>query len=589
MAKEPSPDLRPWQFSLQEGVVALVENDPVSALENMNRAADQALGTGLEAVAYSTLLMLSALLRATGRKDEAESARRRAEDHLRAIPPRGRLDPGGTYRALFDSNPEAMWLFDRETLKFLEVNRTAIERYGYSREEFLEMTILDIRPEEDRRHVRDQLKAPGPQMRLGGTWRHLTKDGSVRWVEIISHELEFRGRPAIFVLVHDITKRMQLEERLRLSQRLASVGRLAGGIAHDFNNLLSVIFGYCELLKSRTSDPEMQEGLHEILMAGQRAEELTRQLLAFSRKQVLEPQILQLNGLVANMEKMLRRLIGEDIRLVTRLDPGLGAIRADPGQIEQVIVNLVINARDALPKGGRITLETSTVLQDDESARRHLSATTGRHVLLAVSDNGTGMDAETRKHIFEPFFSTKKEGHGTGLGLATVYGIVKQSEGSIWVYSELGLGTTFKIYLPEVESGASAVDTGRARPAARGGTETILVVEDEQNVRKLIRRRLEEAGYTVLAAADATEAFALASNDRTIALVLTDVVLTGMDGRTLVNSLEDSHPGIKALFMSGYTEDAIVHHGILEPGFQFLPKPFSPESLLAKVRQALDA
>ena len=381
------------------------------------------------------------------------------------------------------------------------------------------------------------------------------------------------------------------EEALRQSQKIEAVGRLAGGIAHDFNNLLTVINGYSQLLLSRlgSDDPDRVE-IEEINTAGARAAALTRQLLAFSRKQVLQPKVLELNAVVTNMERMLHPMIGEDIELHTVLHPQLGRVLADPGQIEQVIMNLAINARDAMPHGGRLTIETANVELNETYARRLLTITPGPHVLMAVSDTGCGMDKGTQAHIFEPFFTTKEQGKGTGLGLSTVYGIVKQSGGSIWVYSEPGRGTTFKIYLPRVEEPAESVepDTARARPP--NGTETILLVEDEAGVRSLARAALQVYGYTVLEAANGDEAIRICDRRQgAIHLLVTDMVMPGMDGRALSEQLIARLPQMKVLYLSGYAGGAIVNNGVLDSSMAFLQKPFSPEALARKVREVLDA
>jgi len=384
-------------------------------------------------------------------------------------------------------------------------------------------------------------------------------------------------------------ERERAEEGLRQSQRMEAVGRLAGGVAHDFNNLLTAILGYGSLLASRFApDASGREEVDEILRASERAATLTQQLLAFSRKQVLEPVVLDVNDLVRNLEKMLRRLIGEDLELATGLDPSAGKVRADPGQLEQVIMNLVVNARDAMPHGGRLTIETANTDLDEAYAQRHASVRPGRYVMVAVSDTGTGMNAETQARIFEPFFTTKEKGKGTGLGLSTVYGIVKQSEGNIWVYSEPGKGTTFKIYLPRVEESAPAAPPRSSDSVLTAGTETILIVEDEPAIRGLSRQVLERHGYRVLEAGDGESALELVrTHPEPIHLLLTDLVMPDMGGTELASRLEDGHPTIRVLFMSGYTDDGVVRNGLLGPGRAFLQKPFTPAILLRKIRDIL--
>jgi two-component system cell cycle sensor histidine kinase/response regulator CckA len=388
----------------------------------------------------------------------------------------------------------------------------------------------------------------------------------------------------------DVTDRQQLEEQLRQSQKLEAVGQLAGGVAHDFNNLLTVITGYSDLTLRRLDNKSpFRSSLEEIKKAGERAASLTRQLLAFSRKQVLQPKVLKLNAIVADIDKMLRRLIGEDIDALTLLEPSLGQVKADPGQIEQVILNLAVNARDAMPQGGKLTIETANVYLDDQYARGHTTIQPGRYVMLSVSDTGCGIDAETQARMFEPFFTTKEQGKGTGLGLSTVYGIVKQSGGHLWVYSEMGKGTTFKIYLPRVDEVIESDEARDTLAELPQGKETVLLTEDEEQVRQMIRMILEMSGYCVLEASDGEEALAIyKQHEGQIDLVMTDVVMPQMSGRELAQSLEVLHPGIKVLYMSGYTDDAIVRHGLLDQEIAFLQKPFTPDALIRKVREVLD-
>jgi signal transduction histidine kinase/ActR/RegA family two-component response regulator len=381
------------------------------------------------------------------------------------------------------------------------------------------------------------------------------------------------------------------QQRLAQSQKLEAIGRLAGGIAHDFNNLLTVIAGRSAVLIDQLG-PEDGRGRHAALIhqSAERAAALTRQLLAFGRRQILQPTTLDLNAVAGQLEPLLRRLIGENIDLRVSLDPALGPVRADASQIEQVIMNLVVNARDAMPGGGQLTLTTADTELDEAYARRTLGVVAGPHVLLSVTDTGTGMDADTRARIFEPFFTTKEPGLGTGLGLATVYGIVKQSGGHISVYSEPGRGTTFKVFLPRVAAEPAAVPVPARNEAPAGGHETILLVEDEPEVRALAREILERLGYAVLAAGHPGEVAALLSGRRApIDLLLTDVVMPHMSGRELADIVLRGYPEMRVLYMSGYTDDAIVHHGVLDPGTAFLPKPFSARTLAAKVREVLDA
>ena len=386
-------------------------------------------------------------------------------------------------------------------------------------------------------------------------------------------------------------EREKLEEQLRMSQKMEAIGSLAGGVAHDFNNLLSVILGYTGFaLDAMPENTPLRADLLEVRKAGERAAALTRQLLAFGRKQVLQPLPLSLNQVATGLEQMLRRILGEDIDLLQTLAPELGLTLADPSQIGQVLMNLVVNARDAMPEGGKLTIGTANVEVDEEYAARHVAVMPGPYVMLAVTDTGCGMDPTTKARLFEPFFTTKEPGKGTGLGLSTVYGIVRQTGGNIWVYSEPGLGTTFKIYLPRVLSATMpTVTEPPALPRRATGTETILVVEDEEALRRVARRILGAAGYTVLAAANGDEALAIcAQHVGDIHLILTDVVMPRMSGKMLAQKLAQTRPTLKVLYMSGYTDDAIVHHGVLDAETQFLAKPFTAPDLARKVRVVLD-
>ena len=392
------------------------------------------------------------------------------------------------------------------------------------------------------------------------------------------------------VLVSEITDRKQLEDQLRQSQKMEAVGQLAGGIAHDFNNLLTAITGYSTLgLRHIEENHRVTGYLEEIKKAGDRAANLTRQLLAFSRKQILQPLPLNLNDIVSDINKLLARLIGEDIELSVKLGSDLRRIKVDPGQIEQVLVNLAVNARDAMPRGGKLTIETAGVELSQEYADRHIGLQAGRYVVLSVSDNGTGMDEKTKERIFEPFFTTKEKDKGTGLGLSTVYGIVKQSGAHISVYSELGYGTTFQIYLPE-HYAPETTELAAEPTGSWGGSETVLLVEDEDAVRGLARQILEQEGYSVLEASRGEEALSLcAAYEQPIQLLLTDVVMPETSGKEVADRLRTLRPDIKVLFMSGYTDDAIVHHGVLDAKVQFIQKPFTPIALAKKVREVIDS
>ena len=619
------------------------------------------------------------------------------------------------YQLLFDANPLPMWVFDRKSLAFLAVNEAAVRHYGFSREEFADMTILDIRPDADISRLRKYLSRREHGLDSPEVWRHRKKDGSIVYVEITAHSLDFQGREAELVLAHDITDRKKTEERLRQSeerfskafrsspfgitiatesdcrmvdanpaflkmvgynreevigrrlkelnlwteaqqqdlicqqlanhdqaklfelrfqsrsgeaklvqfaterirlhdescvltiihditearrleqqlrqaQKMEAMGRLAGGISHDFNNLLSVIIGYCDLSQEHL-DSEHPVGKHveQIKKAGERAAALTRQLLAFSRQQVLQPRTLNLNAVVNNISKMLQRLIGEDISLVFKPAEPLRSVRVDLGQAEQVLMNLAVNARDAMPEGGKIVIETANVELDESYSRIHEPVQPGSYVMLSVSDTGVGMDQATLARIFEPFFTTKEPSRGTGLGLSMVYGIVKQSGGHIWVYSEPFRGTAVKVYLPSVDQPAESLVPLKTKVSFPGGTETILLVEDDEALRKVTVSLLQNSGYRVLEADNPATAIAISHKyEGNIDLILSDVIMPGKSGPDLALDVKRHRPGVKLLYVSGYTGDIIAHQGVLDPGMTLLSKPFSKEALLTTVRAVLD-
>jgi PAS domain S-box-containing protein len=472
-------------------------------------------------------------------------------------------------------------------------NGAAERMYEYSAAEAIGKPISILYPHGQR----DEIPAILEKIKRGDIVRNFetiraTKDGKQIHIALtVSPIKDVSGRiVGASAIGRDITESKQMEDMFRQAQKMEAVGRLAGGVAHDFNNMLSVILGYSELLLERAdTDGQVRMQCEEIKRAGDRAASLTRQLLAFSRQQVLEPRVLNLNTSVAEIEKMLRRLIGEDIDLRTSLDPTLGLVKADPGQIEQVIMNLAVNARDAMPEGGKLIIETSNTELDDEYALHHPPCIVGRYVILAVTDSGVGMSQETKARIFEPFFTTKELSKGTGLGLSTVYGVVKQSGGYIWVYSEPGQGSVFKLYLPRVDGSEVQIRPAKSAPELLAGTETVLLVEDEQSVRALTRNLLEQGGYTVLEADNGAHAVEIAKQHHgPIHLLLTDVVMPGMNGPAVAEMILPIHPEAKALYVSGYSSSFGTQTGLVPAGANLFQKPFSRAALLRKVRNLLD-
>jgi PAS domain S-box-containing protein len=524
--------------------------------------------------------------------DRDITERKRAEEELR--------ESENRYRSLVEANPYGIQKIDACGI-ITYTNPAYHQMLGYTEEELLGQSILDLlEPASRRDELHQHLSTLVREQPPPATYfqQNRTKDGRVIDVAVDwNYNRDSEGRVVGFTsVITDITERKraeeerrQLEEQVHQAARLEAIGKLAGGIAHDFNSVLMAISGYAHLLLDEVSeDGPLWSDLTEIIAAVESGADLTRQILAFSRRQPLAPRVFNVNDLVNGAFEMLQRVIGDDIELEFIRAPGLGNVRADRGQIEQVLMNLIVNARDAMPEGGKLTVETANVVLDEAYASTHLETTPGRYVMLAVSDTGCGMDEATQERIFEPFFTTKDE--GTGLGLSTAYGIVKQHGGSIWVYSDPGKGATFKVYLPRTE--AETEPPRRKPPADRParGTQTILIVEDQPKVREVTRRALERMGYEVIAAGSPTEAEELFERSgKDVALLLADVVLPKRSGRELYERLVAEHPALKVLYMSGYTDNVIVRDGILEDGTPFLQKPFTPAALAAKVREVLDA
>jgi two-component system, cell cycle sensor histidine kinase and response regulator CckA len=495
------------------------------------------------------------------------------------------------YGMLFQSNPQPMWVFDVDKLAFLEVNDAATRHYGYSRDEFLAMTIMDILPPEDTPGLHHGLERSGTHRADVALAQHQRKDGSIVDMELVSHEMEVDGRRALLVLGTDISERTrtraalhQSEEQLRQAQRMDAAGRLAGGVAHDFNNLLTTIRGFSDLLlRDLPEEHVRRKDVEQIRKAADRGAQLTRQLLSFGRPPAPQPRVLDLNSVVANMEGLLRRLVGADIQLTMRLRPGLGDVMMDPGQLEQILVNLVLNARDAMPSGGTLTLETG---ERQIGSTRGRSVRPGRYLVLAVSDTGDGMERDALSPVFDPFFAAPTPRGRSGLGLSIVYGIVKQGGGGVRVSSEPEQGTTVKVFLPRLETAEHAV--AGAPPSLRGD-ETVLVVEDEDGVRELLWKVLTQHGHTVLEARHGRDALTVASGyNHPIQLLVTDVVMPEMGGSELVDQLLSGRPELKVLYISGYTNDEVLRRGVSQSQAAFIQKPFTSEELMLKVREILD-
>jgi two-component system cell cycle sensor histidine kinase/response regulator CckA len=485
-------------------------------------------------------------------------------------------DKNKKFQLLFEEHPQPMWVFDPARKVILEANQAAAALYGYDRDEFRSMPLSDI-------------QVNGVEAEAGVSRSHRTKTGRIIEVDTAAHGFRYGRRAVELVVLMDVTGRRQLEEQLRQAQKMEAVGMLAGGVAHDFNNLLTIITGYSQLILNNLKPNDAnRNSAEQIMKASERAATLTSQLLAFSRRQVLQPKVLNVNRLIGGLSVMLRRLIGEDIDLRLDLREDVGQVSADPGQIEQVLMNLVVNARDAMPKGGTLTMETANVQIAGAFKGRYMSLKPGPYTLIAVSDSGTGMDEATLSRLFEPFFTTKGTGRGTGLGLSTVFGIVKQSGGGVEVYSVPNQGTSVKVYLPRIDEPVTAEDEEPLKRVVRG-TETILLVEDDEMVRNLVRTTLARQGYKILDAADPVEAKRVSEAFRSeIQLLITDVVLPRLSGRELADEIVANRPRIKVLFMSGYTDSAVVNSAILQKEVAFLQKPFTPRSLVEKVSEVLE-
>ncbi len=516
---------------------------------------------------------------------EEIAERRRAHEALQLSEKR--------FRKLFEESPDGVYV--RIGNQFVVTNPSMAEIFGFEIEELTapDFDIPSLVPESHQGAMRNQMESieNGTYPSSIESFCIHTKNGDLRHIEIKLTRIEWDNQKAVLGFVRDITQQKSLKAQLQHSQRMEAIGKLAGGIAHDFNNLLTAITGNAEIaLFKLEEDHPARRYVREIDATSERAATLTRQLLAFSRKQVIQPRTINLNEALSNMRNMLKRVIGEDIGLQFIHSPDLWNVEADPSQIEQVVVNLAVNARDAMPNGGKLTIETINVELDEEYAINHLGVEPGSYVQLSVSDTGHGMDKEVIEHIFEPFFTTKGESKGTGLGLATVYGIVKQNHGIVHVYSEINIGSTFRIYLPKFSGQALNYDQQPDENIDPHGTETILVVEDEEGVRDMATRILEQYGYSVLSAPTPKEAIALYYNKHTeIDMILSDVIMPGMTGPQMIAQMQQEHPNILVLYMSGHTENAIVEHGVLKPGILFIPKPFRPIDLGIQIRNALDS
>jgi PAS domain S-box-containing protein len=494
------------------------------------------------------------------------------------------------FRHLFLSNPLPMWIYDRDTLRFLEVNDAAIENYGYSRDEFLKMSLTDIRPPEEVARLMTVLQKGAGAYEQSSNWRHRRKSGDIISVDIFTHQIAIEGHNARLAVVLDVTQRNIAEEQLRQAQKMEAIGQLTGGIAHDFNNLLAIIQGNIELVQERVKgDPKLSEMIDYALRASERGASLTKRLLAYSRQQPLAPKPVDIAVLISGMTDLLRRALGETVEVKTHMAPGLWPTRVDPNELEHAMLNLAVNARDAMPNGGTLTIETENTHLDKAYAENNIEVKPGAYVVIAITDTGTGMAKEVIDHVFEPFYTTKPIGQGSGLGLSMVYGFVKQSGGHIKIYSESGRGTTIRLYLPRIVAHQEAEPQVLDHALATGPkSELILVGEDDPDVRKLVLGMVDSLGYRTIAAIDGPSALEALERVGKVDLLFTDVVLPrGMNGAALAKVAQERQKDLRVLYMSGYTRNAILHNGALDEGVQLITKPFRKADLAQKLREVL--
>ena len=522
-------------------------------------------------------------------RERAEQAAQTAEQEAKAT--------AEAYRKLFDNYPQPMWIYDEGSFEIFDVNESAVDHYGYSRAELLAMTIKDLRPPEGVPALLESIAGAGSRDQ-SGPWRHVKRDGTTIEVEVLSHTVDFRGRRGRLIVVTDVTERERVQRQLDQVQRLDSLGQLAGGVAHDFNNLLGVILNYGAFVAEELADGALdgddrwatvRSDVEQIQQAARRASELTHQLLAFARREVINPEVMNLNDAVRDTRNLLRRSLGEHIELSIVLEEKLWSVMTDPGQMEQILVNLAVNARDAMPEGGTLLIETANVEVDESYASARPGLTPGRYVRLRVSDDGVGMDPRTLEHAFEPFFTTKPKGEGTGLGLATIYGIVTQAGGHARLYSEPGLGTTCTVMLPATEQDASRRSVSDTHDIFGKG-EMVLVVEDEDGIREVARRILARRGYEVMTAASGPDAVELArTHEGLIDLLITDLIMPRMMGKEVAEAIAAMRPSTHIMFMSGYAHPILGSTHGLPAGTILIEKPFTERALLSKVREALGA